>query len=56
MYGLHKIRSAIYVPTAEAINAALDVEPIVDLLGPFTTDDAGTDAVCARNTIYLSSP
>ena len=44
------------VLTVDAINTALVGYPIIDLLIPFTVDDAGVDAVPVSKTIYLTVP
>ena len=41
---------------ALAIDAAMDDDPNLDILGSFAADDADVDAIRVRKTIYLPFP
>ena len=55
MASFHHIGTAIYTPMAEAIDAALYKEPIVDLQGPFTADDSIITIFWISKDIYLTA-
>ena len=48
---LHQIGAALYVPKADAIDAALFDDPKVEILRPFISEDAGMDYIQSRKTI-----
>ena len=52
----HNIFSAIYILTVEVIDAALAVNPDVDILGNFSAKDVVIDPVRVHNIIYLPVP
>ena len=49
-------RSTVYVLNDLDIDAALELDPDTDLLGPFTTANSGVEPLCIRKTIYLPTP
>ena len=53
---LHQIGATVHVPVTQAIDAALAVNPNLDLLGPYTADNADVEATCVKKTIYLPAP
>ena len=53
---LHQIGATVHVLRAQVIDAALASDLKLDLMGPFTMDDADMDAIHFRNTIYLPAP
>ena len=53
---LHHIRTSLYNPTAEAIDAALAVKPDVNILESFTFEYSGVNFVRVCKTIYFPGP
>ena len=49
----YQVSAAIYFPTADDIDAALDEDPIVELLENLFEYDGGADSLHIWKTIYL---
>ena len=54
-YSLHQIGDALYVLTAQSIDAALVSNPKLDLLRPFTAEYSEVGSVQVRKIIHLSA-
>ena len=50
---LHQINKMVHILTVQAINAALKVDPDLDLLGQFTIDNVYMEAIRVKKTISL---
>ena len=56
MVSLNQIRATFHILMVQAIDAALDSNPELDLLGQFAADAADVNAIQVRKTIYLPAP